>query len=144
MEQCHVFGKYTLYSWNIHAIQTIKCLLEKVYYNNDFIVTREHKKEIEKMESDYTEKLDKTKKTEEQMANNIEELQKYVRELETEKETYKQNKKRLEAEMHQSSKSHEEEVQLRLKFESKLNGIYSVYRDLQNRVTICTVYTFLV
>lgn len=97
-------------------------------------MTREHKKEIEKMETDYNERLEKKKETEEQLASNIEEMQKYVRELETEREVYKQNKKRLEAEVHQSSKSHEEEVQLRLKFESKLNGIYSVYRDLQNRV----------
>eukprot|EP00831_Metopus_contortus_P069956 TRINITY_DN63157_c0_g1_i1.p4 TRINITY_DN63157_c0_g1~~TRINITY_DN63157_c0_g1_i1.p4 ORF type:complete len:102 (+),score=30.59 TRINITY_DN63157_c0_g1_i1:178-483(+) len=47
--------------------------------------------------------------------------------------TFTQNKKRMEAEINLSTKSHEEEVQLRLKFETKLNGIYSVYRDLQNR-----------
>jgi hypothetical protein len=97
-------------------------------------VAREHKKELEKMESECNDKLEKKKEIEEQLANNIEDMQKYVRELETEREAYRQNKKRLEAEMHQSTKSHEEEVQLRLKFESKLNGIYSVYRDLQNRV----------
>jgi len=33
----------------------------------------------------------------------------------------------------QNSKNHEEEVQLRLKFESKLNNMHSVHRDLETK-----------
>ena len=86
------------------------------------------------MELDFTEKLDKKKEMEAQLAISIEERQKYVKELEQERDAYKINKNRMEAEINQSNKSHDEEVQLRLKFESKLNNIYSVHRDLQQRV----------
>jgi len=97
-------------------------------------VIREHKEEVDKIESDYTEKLEKKKELEAQLTTNIDEMKKYVKELEQECDAFKVNKKRMEAEIVQSNKSHDEEVQLRLKFETKLNGIYSVYRDLQNRV----------
>ena len=33
----------------------------------------------------------------------------------------------------QNTKNHEEEVQLRLKFESKLNNMHSAHRDLETR-----------
>lgn len=33
----------------------------------------------------------------------------------------------------QNTKNHEEEVQLRLKFESKLNNMHSVHRDLESQ-----------
>ena len=97
-------------------------------------MVREHKKEVDRMESDFAEKLDKKKEMEAQLAISIEERQKYVKELEQERDAYKINKNRMEAEINQSNKSHDEEVQLRLKFESKLNCIYSVHRDLQQRV----------
>ena len=37
---------------------------------------------------------------------------------------------KLQMEIHKNIKSHEEEVQLRLQFESKLNGLHSLHRDL--------------
>jgi hypothetical protein len=40
---------------------------------------------------------------------------------------------KLEDEYMQNSKNHEEEVQLRLKFESKLNNMHSVHRDLETK-----------
>lgn len=40
---------------------------------------------------------------------------------------------KLEEEYQQNSKNHEEEVQLRLKFESKLNNMHSAHRDLETR-----------
>jgi hypothetical protein len=38
---------------------------------------------------------------------------------------------KLDEEILRSIKTHEEEVQLRLQFESKLNGLHSLHRDLQ-------------
>jgi predicted RNase H-like nuclease (RuvC/YqgF family) len=99
------------------------------------VVAREHKEEVDRMESDFAEKLEKKKEMEMQLAISIEERQKYVKELEQERDAYKMNKGRMEAEINQSNKSHDEEVKLRLKFESKLNKIYSVHRDLQRRVS---------
>ena len=40
-------------------------------------------------------------------------------------------RKKLQEEIYKSIKTHEEEVQLRLQFESKLNGLHSLHRDLQ-------------
>jgi len=40
---------------------------------------------------------------------------------------------KLEEEYMQNTKNHEEEVQLRLKFESKLNNMHSVHRDLETK-----------
>lgn len=38
---------------------------------------------------------------------------------------------KLQEEIFKNIRSHEEEVQLRLQFESKLNGLHSLHRDLQ-------------
>ena len=40
---------------------------------------------------------------------------------------------KLEEEYMQNTKNHEEEVQLRLKFESKLNNMHSAHRDLDTK-----------
>lgn len=40
---------------------------------------------------------------------------------------------KLEEEYMQNTKNHEEEVQLRLKFESKLNNMHSAHRDLESK-----------
>ena len=37
---------------------------------------------------------------------------------------------KLQEEIYKNIRSHEEEVQLRLQFESKLNGLHSLHRDL--------------
>ena len=40
---------------------------------------------------------------------------------------------KLEEEYTQNTKNHEEEVQLRLKFEAKLNSMHSAYRELNTK-----------
>ena len=45
----------------------------------------------------------------------------------------KQMRLKLEEDYTQNTKNHEEEVQLRLKFESKLNNMHSAHRDLETR-----------
>jgi chromosome segregation ATPase len=40
---------------------------------------------------------------------------------------------KLEEDYAQNTKNHEEEVQLRLKFESKLNNMHSAHRDLESK-----------
>lgn len=42
-------------------------------------------------------------------------------------------RQKLEEEYAQNTKNHEEEVQLRLKFESKLNNMHSAHRDLESK-----------
>lgn len=64
-------------------------------------------------------------------------LQKYNEELEKERTKEKQMRLKLEEEYMQNTKNHEEEVQLRLKFESKLNNMHSVHRDLETKYKRC-------
>ena len=47
--------------------------------------------------------------------------------------TERSMRKRLQEELGKIQKSQEEEVQLRLQFESKLNGLHSLHRDLEAR-----------
>lgn len=60
-------------------------------------------------------------------------LQKYNEEIEKDRTNERQMRLKLEEEYMQNTKNHEEEVQLRLKFESKLNNMHSVHRDLETR-----------
>lgn len=59
-------------------------------------------------------------------------LQKTVSDLEDKLKDERTRVKVLESDMKQSNKNQEEEVQLRLRFESKLNQLHSVQRELQN------------
>ena len=54
-------------------------------------------------------------------------------ELEREMMNEKQMRLKLQEDFQQNTKNHEEEVQLRLKFESKLNNMHSAHRDLETR-----------
>ena len=51
--------------------------------------------------------------------------------LEKEKNTEKALRSRLEEEYMQITRSHEEEVTLRLQFEAKLNELHQMYRKLE-------------
>ena len=54
-------------------------------------------------------------------------------ELQREMMNEKQMRLKLQEDFTQNTKNHEEEVQLRLKFESKLNNMHSAHRDLETR-----------
>lgn len=53
--------------------------------------------------------------------------------LEKQKEEETILRKRIEEEFSKNIQTHEEEVQLRLKFESKLNSMHALHRDLQSK-----------
>lgn len=132
-ESLPTYGAYTRRYWKMRASITTSCSLAKVS-GCESVVMRRHKQELDKQEADFAEQLGKKKNMEQQLAVSIDEKRKYISELEQERDAYMQNKTRLEDEISQSSKSHEEEIQLRIKFESKFNRVYSVYRELQGRV----------
>ena len=129
--------------WKVYAL-----LLEHAFESdyklligecNTFInklVLRKHKKEIDRIEIDFAERLERRKKAEAQLAIDIEENQKYIKELEKERDAYRITNKKMENEIIQKNQYHEEEIKLRLKFENKLNTIYSVHFDLRNRVSV--------
>ena len=95
---------------------------------------REHKKDIDHIEKEFIERLEKEQQLKKELSVDIEKRQAYVKELEQERELYQIHKKRMQEELEQCSKSNADEIELRFRFETKLNSIYSVYRDLQKRV----------
>ncbi len=54
-------------------------------------------------------------------------------ELEKQKQEEEFLRKKLEEEFSKKVETHEEEVQLRLKFEQKLNNMHALHRDLQSK-----------
>jgi septal ring factor EnvC (AmiA/AmiB activator) len=84
-----------------------------------------------RMERDFLLKCDEFLNNEKILKQNMEVLQKYSEELERERTNERTLRLKLEEEYMQNSKNHEEEVQLRLKFESKLNSMHSRHRELE-------------
>jgi len=60
----------------------------------------------------------------------LETLQKYCEGLEKDRNAERNQRLKVEEEQLQNNKNHEEEVQLRLKFEAKLNLMHSKHRDV--------------
>ena len=83
------------------------------------------------MEREFLQKCDEFLNNEKIIKQNMEVLQKYSEELERERTNERTLRLKLEEEYMQNSKNHEEEVQLRLKFESKLNSMHSIHRELE-------------
>ena len=82
------------------------------------------------MEAKYKEKFEAQAQNEKVIKQSMEVLQKYSEQLEKERMNERQMRLKLEEEYLQNTKNHEEEVQLRLKFESKLNDMHSKHREL--------------
>jgi len=60
-------------------------------------------------------------------------MKKYAERIEKERTAERTQKLKLEEEYLQNTRNHEEEVQLRMKFEQKLNTMHSDFRDLSTR-----------
>ena len=74
--------------------------------------------------------MNKMAENEKQLIINLDELRKRQLELEREREEEMLLRKKVEEEFSKNVQNHEEEVQLRLKFESKLNSMHALHRDL--------------
>lgn len=96
-------------------------------------VGKEYKLELEKLDADYNAKFQQQSIAEKELKKRQETLMKKNEELERERLSEKQLRLKLEEDYLQNTKNHEEEVQLRLKFESKLNNMHSAHRDLESK-----------
>jgi len=88
---------------------------------------------METMETKYQTRFEEQANNEKLIKQNMEVLQKYSETLEKERMNERQMRLKLEEEYTQNTKNHEEEVQLRLKFEAKLNNMHSDYRELNTK-----------
>ena len=96
-------------------------------------ISKEHKAELDKLDKDYQKKSEEQANNEKVLKENLDTQQKLCEELERERMNEMQMRKKLEEDYTQNTKNHEEEVQLRLKFESKLNNMHSAHRDLESK-----------
>lgn len=96
-------------------------------------ISKEHKAQLEKLDKDFQKKSEEQAANEKVLKENLDTQQKLCEELQREMMNEKQMRLKLEDDYTQNTKNHEEEVQLRLKFESKLNNMHSAHRDLETR-----------
>ena len=131
----HTDKKYTIITalWKVFSILLEYCCRTD-YRMLISEISKEHKKEIEELELKYQARFTEQANNEKSIKQNMEILQKYSETLEKERMNERQMRLKLEEEYTQNTKNHEEEVQLRLKFEAKLNEMHGACRDLRTKL----------
>ena len=130
----HTEKKYSMITniWKVFAILLEYCCRTD-YRMLISEISKEHKAELEQLDREYQKKSEEQANNEKVLKENLDTQQKMCEELQREMMNEKQMRLKLEEDYTQNTKNHEEEVQLRLKFESKLNNMHSAHRDLETR-----------
>lgn len=130
----HTNKKYSMITaiWKVFAILLEYCCRTD-YRMLISEISKEHKEELIKLDRDFQKKSEEQANNEKVLKENLDTQQKMCEELQREMMNEKQMRLKLEEDYTQNTKNHEEEVQLRLKFESKLNNMHSAHRDLETR-----------
>lgn len=130
----HTENKYSIITniWKVFAILLEYCCRTD-YRMLISEISKEHKTELEALDREYAKKSEEMANNEKVLKENLDSQHKLCEELEREKMNERQMRLKLEEDYTQNTKNHEEEVQLRLKFESKLNNMHSAHRDLESK-----------
>ena len=130
----HTQKKYSMITniWKVFAILLEYCCRTD-YRMLISEISKEHKAELDALDKEYQKKSEEQANNEKVLKENLDTQQKMCEELQREMMNEKQMRLKLEEDYTQNTKNHEEEVQLRLKFESKLNNMHSAHRDLETR-----------
>lgn len=118
--------------WKVYAILLEYCCRTD-YRMLISEISKEHKAELEKLEKDFQNKSEEQANSEKVLKESLDYQQKHCEELAAEMNNERSMRTKLQEDFTQNTKNHEEEVQLRLKFESKLNNMHSAHRDLETR-----------
>ena len=94
-------------------------------------IADEHSRTIEELNTQFDEKCKKFLENETFLKQNIAGLKADNADIEKDRNKERTLRMKLEEEYMQNSKNHEEEVQLRLRFEQKLNHMHSHQRDIE-------------
>lgn len=133
LQRClhHAENKFTQLSslWKVFAILLEYCCKSN-YQMLISKLSKEHKEELERIETQFNDHIGRLTENERNLKESLENLQKKKDELEKQKEEETFLRKKIEEEFTKNVQTHEEEVQLRLKFESKLNNMHALQRDL--------------
>ena len=118
--------------WKVYAI-----LLEYWWKSDYSMVVQEMNKNsdimLKQLEDEFKIKIKDLMEDEGQQKSEIDLINKYTTKLECEKADEWTQRSKLEEELMFNNKSREEEVKLRIKFESKLNNINFIDRDLNSK-----------
>lgn len=122
----HSNQKYTLITriWKVFAVILEYCCLTD-YKMMITQITNEHEEMLAEKQKEFDEKCEQYVEHERYLKSNIQVLTSSNQELERDRTNERALRLKLEEEYMQNTKNHEEEVQLRLKFESKLNSMHS-------------------
>ena len=128
----HAKNKYTLLAqvWKVYSILLEYCCRS----NYDMLIkeiSTEHQKAMEEAEARFNEEIRQMNINEKELKMTVDDMQRENGELKKRLDEEIQLRIKLQEEIYKNIRSHEEEVQLRLQFESKLNGLHSLHRDLQ-------------
>jgi len=130
ISQCN--RKYTIITsiWKVFSVLLEYCCQSdyRIFISD---ITKQHELEIKGLQKGFEAKCEDFLNNECIVKQNMDVLQKYSGELERESTNDRSLCLKLEEEYMQNSKNHEEEVQLLLKFEGKLNSMHSKHRELE-------------
>lgn len=96
-------------------------------------ISTEHKAEIDRLEEEFNKEISSLSRNEKELKEQLETYSVDNSDLRKKLGDATTLCSKLQEEISRSLETHEEEVQLRLQFESKLNGLHSLHRDLQAR-----------
>lgn len=96
-------------------------------------MNKTNSEKIKQLEDEFNLKIQDLVEDGSHLKQEIELIHKYTSKLERDKENEQNARSKLEEELLENNRSREEEVQLRLKFESKLNNMHYINRDLNSK-----------
>lgn len=118
--------------WKVFSILLEYCC----HTDYNMLITKiqnEFEEEKQKLEDRYKKKFQEQADNEKDLKDQLERLQKHCEAVEKDMMNERTMRLKIEEEHNQNTKNHEEEVQLRLKFEAKLNNMHSAHRDLETK-----------
>jgi hypothetical protein len=133
----HTNKKYTIVTgvWKVYAILLEYCC----QLDYQMIITTlnlEKREEIEQLESDFQSQINKMELHEKELEENITNVRLQLEEVQKDLHNEIYKREEIEDELMRRGNGHEEEVTMRLQFESKLNQMYAKMRDLQTKIEL--------
>lgn len=132
----HTDKKYTIVAgiWKVFAILLEYCC----QLDYQMIITTlnlEKREELEQLEEEYKKQIDQMEDHERQLLDNINQTRAQLLQVQRDLQKEIQKREELEDEIMQRGSGHEEEVAMRLQFESKLNQMFAKQRDMQTKMS---------
>ena len=138
----HTEKKYSIVTgiWKVFAILLEYCC----QLDFDMIITTlniEKRDELEQLENEYKGQISLMEEQERRLLDNINNVRNQLKSVQKDLQKEIEKREELEDELLQRGSGHEEEVAMRLLFESKLNQMYAKQRDMTTKLEQLTELT---